>query len=211
MVPSKVTSPRYRSYKKRQTPRTPNVEKDATAARKARRNRSRTPVPTLKLPTLLISDSAKPARAANRKPLKPPTKSTGKAQPKSVPAARQISPRGTPEDQADVIKHWTLPGALITVQRGFRKRVGMKGYRKYLDDFLKAAGNPTDPIVVGLIEDHVLGRFRATALHVQAAEMKKPTNIAMLSNAAVRLMAVNMDYGLAIKELQGRLTSDARR
>ena len=121
------------------------------------------------------------------------------------------SPPGVPEEpvcpfsveqQAEGAKRLILPAALASALR-LDRFIQNKGYRRYLDDLLKEAGSPTDPLEVMMIELLALCYLRAAEVHGRAGQVTELEAVAQYNGAAVSLTAEFRKTLLALKVCRG--------
>jgi hypothetical protein len=108
-----------------------------------------------------------------------------------------------PEQQAAVARRAILPAALASAI-GMDRYVEATGYRRYLDDLLKDAGSPADPIVIMLIEQLAVCHLRAAQLQSQAGQAEGLEAIELYNAAAARLTAEFRKTALALKQYRDR-------
>jgi len=73
-------------------------------------------------------------------------------------------------------------------------------FKAYRDNMLQAAGNPTDPIEIMMVDQLIWAHHRIGDLHAQAAVATSTEVAEVYSGAAVRLMAEYRKTSLALKE-----------
>ena len=108
----------------------------------------------------------------------------------------------TPERQAAAARLAILPGTLANAL-GISD-IGVRGYRLFLDELLRNAGNPTDPVEIMLLEQMAMCHFRAAVLQGQAAEAEGLASIAMYNAAAARLVGEFRKIVLVLNEYRRR-------
>ena len=113
------------------------------------------------------------------------------------------SPANPPERQAVLVKRAVVPASMATAL-GLDNLVGAAGYRLYLDELLRDAGNPTDPVEIMLFEQMAFCHLQALQLHGEAAEAKGLEATELYLSAAARLTAETRKIALALKEYRGK-------
>ena len=106
------------------------------------------------------------------------------------------------EQQAEGAKRLVLPAALASALR-LDRFIQNKGYRRFLDNLLKEAGSPTDPLEVMMIELLALCYLRAAEVHGRAGQATELEAVAQYNGAAVRLTAEFRKTLLALKVYRG--------
>jgi hypothetical protein len=155
----------------------------------------------------------KKARSASKRPTfgvstpPAPIPSPGKT-PAAEAATGPTHPQQTaghrpPEQQAAIARQAILPAALAS-SIGLDRYIQATGYRRYLDDLLKDAGSPTDPVEVMLIEQLAVCHLRAAQLQGQAGQAESLAAIELYNAAAARLTAEFRKTALVLKQYRGR-------
>jgi hypothetical protein len=85
--------------------------------------------------------------------------------------------------------------------------VGGAGYRLYLDQLLRNAGSPTDPVVVILLEQLALCHLRSAVLHARAQETEGLQAAGMYNAAAIRLTGECRKLALALQACRSSAAS----
>jgi len=120
-----------------------------------------------------------------------------------TPDTPEACGRRPPEQQAALAKRAILPAALASAI-GMDQYIESTGYRRYLDDLLKDAGNPTDPIEIMLLEQLAVCHLRAAQLHGHAGQAAGLEAVTAYNAAAARLTAEFRKTALALKEYRHR-------
>jgi hypothetical protein len=116
--------------------------------------------------------------------------------------------------QAEAIKTAILPACLasaLALDRNF----DAQGYRTYLEDFVRDAGNPSDPVERLLLEQLGFAHLRVAQLHSNAAQAGQVEAARVYTSAAARLLAELRRLALAVKSYRqpasGESTGQQRR
>jgi hypothetical protein len=109
--------------------------------------------------------------------------------------------------EAEVLRKVVVPAQLATAIR--IDQVGPSGYRAYLDQLIKDAGHPTDPIEVLMLEQLVMAHFRIAQLHGSAGQAQGIEAVKMLSAAAARLLGEFRRTALAIRAYRAGVPGDS--
>jgi hypothetical protein len=107
------------------------------------------------------------------------------------------------ERQALVAKQAILPSALASAI-GLDQQISASGFRRYLDNILKDAGNPTDPAEIMLIEQLTVCHLRSIILQSQAGQAEGLEAVEVYNAAAARFVAETRKTALALKEYRRR-------
>jgi hypothetical protein len=91
--------------------------------------------------------------------------------------------------------------ALQAVAMG--RDVPVEAWRLYLDDFVRQAGNPSDPVEKLMVEQLALAHNAITKLYVRAASADDPAFSEVCFSALTRLLAEVRRMALAIREYRG--------
>jgi hypothetical protein len=103
--------------------------------------------------------------------------------------------------QARAIEETSAAAVLATcLGKTFGTVFNSNAFKAYRDKMLEAAGHPTDPIEVMMVEQLLWAHHRVGDLHAQAAVATTMEAADMYSGAAVRLMAEYRKTSLALKE-----------
>jgi hypothetical protein len=105
----------------------------------------------------------------------------------------------TYEPEAWVIEELMASSTLNSCSK-FGKHVTELGFKCYRDRFLAAAGNPTDPVEVMLLEQLMLANHQINTLYAQAAESSAIEDKEVYNSAAARLLGEFRRMALALKE-----------
>ena len=93
-----------------------------------------------------------------------------------------------PARQAAIVKHALFPSQMATAI-GLRDVFDASGYRAFLDQLVRDAGNPSDPLQIMLLQQMAMSHFRIGDLHGLAAKADDPKAVEAFTNAAARLTA----------------------
>ena len=119
----------------------------------------------------------------------------------SRPASTMKEALAKYQPQARAIKETSAAAVLATcVGKIFGKEFGSCAFKAYHDNVLEAAGQPTDPIEIMLVEQLLLAYHRIGDLHTQAASAKTVDAAAVYNAAAARLMGEFRKTSLALRE-----------
>jgi hypothetical protein len=99
--------------------------------------------------------------------------------------------------QAEGIRTAVLPSCLASTLA--LSHFDGQGYRTYLEDFVRDAGNPTDPIERVLLEQLGFAHLRVAQLHANAAQAGQVEAARVYTSAAARLLAELRRLALAVK------------
>jgi len=102
-----------------------------------------------------------------------------------------------------VAKQAILPSALASAI-GLDQQISASGFRRYLDNILKDAGNPTDPAEIMLIEQLTVCHLRSIILQSQAGQAEGLEAVEVYNAAAARFVAETRKTALALKEYRRR-------
>lgn len=75
-------------------------------------------------------------------------------------------------------------------------------YGQYVEDFLREAGNPADPIKKRLIEAFLMAYFHVTQLILKATRTGDPEAAAKYNGSLAKILAELRRLGVAIHELE---------
>ena len=118
-------------------------------------------------------------------------------------APQEAAGRRPPEQQAIIAKR-AIPPAALASAIGMDRYIEATGYRRFLDDLLKDAGNPTDPVEIMLLEQLAVCHLRAAQLQGHAGQAEGLEAVAVYNAAAARLTAEFRKTVLALKEYRRR-------
>jgi hypothetical protein len=105
------------------------------------------------------------------------------------------------QPQARAIQEIAVAAVLATCVGGnYGQDFGSCAFKAYRDNVLEAAGQPTDPIEVMLVEQLLLAHHRISDMHTQAVTAKTVEAAALHNAAAARLMAEFRRTSLALRE-----------
>jgi hypothetical protein len=102
-----------------------------------------------------------------------------------------------------LVKRAVVP-AMLAEALGLDGQVRAAGYRLFLNGLLRDAGDPSDPVVVMLLEQMAVCHLRALQLQGQAGQAKGLEAIELYNAAAARLTAEFRKTALALKEYRGK-------
>jgi hypothetical protein len=97
-----------------------------------------------------------------------------------------------------VVAELAVPGALSVIIG--EKLAGSVGVKLALDDFLKRAGSPVDPVEQCLLEQYFLAHHRLAQLQAEASTAKNLEGSKILNAAAVRLLSELRRLALSIRQ-----------
>ena len=103
--------------------------------------------------------------------------------------------------QAETLRSGYLPATMTLAHRS-DGHFELAAFREYLDEFLRDAGNPTNPVVRCMIEQLAFANLRVGDLHAQAALATAPEMVKVLTAAAVRLLGELRRTALALHEME---------
>lgn len=115
-----------------------------------------------------------------------------KATPAEDAAAQMI------EQEATIINRIAFP-AMMAAALGLDQFAGPNGFRAHLDQLLKDAGNPSDPIERMLIEQFAFAHLRIVQLQVSAAKATNPELVKAYNGAASRLLGELRRLALSLR------------
>jgi hypothetical protein len=170
----------------------PRVRERASAAPTPKpRARPRTAPPTARRPNRGASGGTAPTQRFGSGP-------AAEAAPAAA-APPEAAGRRPAEEQAVIARRAILPAALASAF-GMDRFIESVGFRRYLDDVLKDAGNPTDPVEIMLLEQLTVSHLRAAQLQGHAGQAVGLEAIAVYNAAAARLTAEFRKTVLTLKE-----------
>jgi hypothetical protein len=106
--------------------------------------------------------------------------------------------------QAEALRQAIIP-ACMAAALGLDRQVGPLGYRAYLDQLLKDAGDPTDPVERMLLEQLALAHFRNAQLHADAGQARGVEAAKIYNSLAARMLGELRRTALALRLYQARL------
>jgi hypothetical protein len=89
--------------------------------------------------------------------------------------------------EAEAIRSGYITAAMATAH-GSNGQLGPAGFQLFLEQFLKDAGMPTNPVTRMILEQTAFAHLRVADLHADAAGAKSPEMIKVLTGAAARLL-----------------------
>lgn len=105
------------------------------------------------------------------------------------------------QPQAKAIQETSAAAVLATcMDKDYGEDFGSCAFKAYHDNVLEAAGQPSDPIEVMLVEQLLWAHHRIGDLHTQAASAKTTEAARLFNAAAVRLMGEFRKTSLALRE-----------
>jgi hypothetical protein len=130
-------------------------------------------------------------------------RSTPTPEPSSTaPDPQKPSDLTPPEHQAIIAKRAILPAAMASAMR-LERYIDSPGHSRFLDDILKDAGSPSDPVETMLLKQLALCHLRAAQLHGHAGQAVGLEAAALYNAAAARLTAEFRKTALALKRYRG--------
>jgi hypothetical protein len=111
------------------------------------------------------------------------------------------------ENQARAIEE-TFAGAILAsgLTKSYAKVFDSNAFKVYRDRYLKAAGDPKDPVEIMLLEEIMWAHFSIGCLYSSVALLDEPEKIGMLTSASARLMAEVRRTSLALREYRSPVT-----
>jgi hypothetical protein len=103
----------------------------------------------------------------------------------------------------EVVRQAFVPGCMATAL-GTNGLFDSHAFRVYLDNFLKAAGSPADPLECLLWEQAAFASLRVADLHAQAAGAKSVDAAKAFAAAAARLLGELRRLAVTLKFYRGR-------
>jgi hypothetical protein len=93
-----------------------------------------------------------------------------------------------------------MTSATLQACSKFSKHVTDLGFKCYRDQFLAAAGNPTDPVECMLLEQLLMAHHQISGLYGETADVSAPEGKELIHAAAARLLGEFRRTALALKE-----------
>jgi hypothetical protein len=122
----------------------------------------------------------------------------GSDAPATKTGARETDP-GLKDKQVNAIRRGLLPSTMVDLF-GTNSCLGdVKAWRKYLDDVMRDAGDPTDPVEIMLLEQVTLLHTRAIQLQTNAAQATGSASCELYTRAAVRLVTEMRKIAIALR------------
>lgn len=112
-------------------------------------------------------------------------------------AAQQAAQR------ADAISKGFLPSCMAAAC-GLNGTFSPESFRGFVDQFLRDAGDPQDPIERVLVRQLVFADLRLSSLHAEAAEAKSAEVAKIYTAAAARLLAEIRRVAITIRDYRER-------
>src|SRR5262245_7623667 len=158
---------------------------------------------------------APPRRGKQRQPGKPERRPKGKPgqgekaacdAPRKAAAEKAKEPTAAERaaHQAEALRSAVFPSCMA-LALGLDNQVGPSGYRAYLEQLLKDAGDPFDPIERMLIEQLGLAHFRVAQLHADAGRAQGVEAAKIYNAVAARLLGELRRTALALCVYRGQL------
>ena len=133
------------------------------------------------------------------------------ALPATTPPPPSPMPPGTrncakqAEIDARMVAELMVPGALSVILG--EKLVGSVGVKLAMEDFLRRAGAPADPVEQCLLEQYFLAHHRLARLQAEASSAKGLEGSKVLNAAAVRLLSELRRLALSIRQYRTPLAA----
>ena len=103
----------------------------------------------------------------------------------------------------EVVRQAFVPGCMASAL-GTNGLFDGRAFRVYLDNFLRDAGAPTDPLERLLLEQAAFASLRVADLHTQAAGAKSVDAVKVFTAAAARLLGEVRRLAVTLKVYRGR-------
>jgi hypothetical protein len=100
--------------------------------------------------------------------------------------------------EAEAIKTTILPACLASAL-ALDGSFDAQGYRTFLEDFVRDAGSPADPVERLLLEQLAFAHLRLAQLHAHAAQASEVEAARVYTSAAARLLAELRRLALAVR------------
>lgn len=119
-----------------------------------------------------------------------------------APQARPaVPPEGPaligPEEEARLLREFAVPHCLSILLGNLE--VSARGAKSYVDDFLKEAGNPRDPVERSLVEQLACGHLELAALRARASRYTRSDQMKMVYDVVARLCDAMRRLALALR------------
>ena len=143
--------------------------------------------------------------SANQRPAQEaPAAPDGATQPPpGLDAARHARAQRT-SHQAEVIRKGVFPSLMATAL-AFDNLFEAPAYKTVLEQVLREAGDPDDPVAVMMVQQLVLAHFRIAQLHASAGQAQGLEGIKILNSAAARMLGEFRRTALALRAYCGRV------
>lgn len=117
-------------------------------------------------------------------------------------AARHAAAQQTAH-RAEAIRQAFIPGCMATAL-GTNGLFDASAFRCYLDQFLRDAGDPHDPVERALVEQIAFAHLRLGDLHSQAAGAKSVDSIKVFTSATARLLGETRRLALSLRDYRAK-------
>jgi hypothetical protein len=105
--------------------------------------------------------------------------------------------------RAEVLRQGFVPACMATAL-GTNGQFDAPAFHAYLQEFVRDAGDPRDPVERVLVEQLAFAHLRLADLHAQAAGAKAVDAIKVLTAASARLLAEVRRLGLTLRAFRER-------
>jgi hypothetical protein len=183
-----------------QTPAAPRPAPEAPRQSAPRRHPEVPTAPCSARPPLSLGERPTPTAMV------PPFPSS----PATLPAPSPSPPPYSPEEQADILRRVIYPAMLASALK-LDSLVRASGFRLFLDDLMRDAGDPDDPIERMLLEQMTMAHLRAGQLQAEAKEAVALEAIEIRTRGSAALMAECRKTALALVEYRERARALSRR
>jgi hypothetical protein len=113
--------------------------------------------------------------------------------------AQQRAALAKAQREADIIKEAAF-AVNVTAAVPLGEQVGPSGWKIYLDQFVRDADDPSDPIERLMLQQLALAHYRVGELHAQAAQAQSVEAMKLYSAAATRLTGELRRLALALRQ-----------
>jgi hypothetical protein len=117
---------------------------------------------------------------------------------------QETDPEVVRKKGANAIRRGLLPAMMATFIERLPGFGNVYAWRRYLDDLMRDAGDPRDPVEIMLLEQMNVCHLRAIQLQSQAAQAKGNEVFERYSTAAVRLATEVRKIALTLSTYRGR-------
>ena len=145
----------------------------------------------------------KEERRPNRKPGRGGKTADDAAEEATGAKSKEPTPEQRAARQAEALRQ-VFP-ACMAVALSLHGQIGPSGYKAYLTQLLKDAGDPVDPIERMLLEQLALAHFRIAQLHADAGRAQGVEAVKIYNSIASRLLGEFRRTALAIRLYRTRL------